>query len=210
MNFKEEHETGLMTVVMCAVIVAVLFMSGCATKEPPAPVVVSSPAADCAKAIGIIATSSAGDATSKVVAVSAIERLCGNQQAQLSLAQASQTPASIGQTLFQAALQTADIVLRGYGIRSQRDVSIVQSNNAAATSIASYSAFQGIASSGFASNAAIAGNIQAPAPNITLSGAGVIGSGSYSVPTTTTTTITNPTPRVCSTSSTGVLTCFGG
>ena len=52
----------------------------------------------------------------------------------------------------------------------------------------------------------------------TLSGTGVLGNGTYSPVTTTTTTTnsynpitnTNPTPRVCSTSSTGVLTCQGG
>lgn len=190
-----------MKILVC---IAALFIAGCATKEQPV-TVVSSPAADCAKAIGIIATSAAGDPTSKVVAVSAIERLCGQTQVSSSV----QTPQSLGATLFQAALQTADIVLRGYGIRTQRDVSIVQSNNAAATSIASYNSFSNIAASGFASNAAIAGNIQAPAANITLSGTGVIGNGSYTVPTTTNTTITNPTPRVCTATATG-LSCVGG
>ena len=50
----------------------------------------------------------------------------------------------------------------------------------------------------------------------TLSGTGVLGNGLYAPVTTTTTssynpiTNTNPTARVCSTSSTGVLTCQGG
>jgi hypothetical protein len=67
----------------------------------------------------------------------------------------------------------------------------IQSDNAAATSIAGYQTMGGIASAGFASNATIAGFIQAPAANITtttststsstntLSGTGVLGSGSY-------------------------------
>jgi len=76
-----------------------------------------------------------------------------------------------------------------------RDVSIAQSNN-----------FTNLGIAGFNSNAAIAGFIQSPAPNITLSGTGVIGSGSYNGPITTTTT-TNPAPKVCSISTTGVLTC---
>ena len=80
-----------------------------------------------------------------------------------------------------------------------------QSNNSAATTIAGYNTFGSMAtagyaalantsSAGFAANTGIAGFIQAPAPSITLSGTGVIGSGSYSAPiTTTTTTTTNTT-----------------
>jgi len=190
----EDQEQGLIGGIGWIALAAILvLLSGCASKEPPAPVVVSSPAADCAKAIGIIATSTAGDPTSKVVAVSAIERLCGQQQfGQVT----AQTQPSLGATLFQAALQTADIVLRGYGIRTQRDVAITQSNNAAATAISSNNSFVGIASSGFASNAAIAGNIQAPAPNITLSGTGVIGSGQYNFTAPVTTTPQRIQPRV--------------
>jgi len=203
----EDQEQGLIGGIGWIALAAILILlAGCASKEPP-PVVVSNPAADCAKAIGIIATSTAGDPTSKVVAVSAIERLCAS-----SAYQSAQAPAqsSLGATLFQAALQTADLVLRGYGVRTQRDVSIVQSNNAAATSIASYQSFSNIAGAGFAANAAIASNIQSPAPNITLSGTGVIGSGQYNftAPVTTTTT-TNPAPRVCTATATG-LACVGG
>lgn len=74
---------------------------------------------------------------------------------------------------------------------------VTQSDNAAAASIANTNAFASTATAGFGSNATIAGAgfgaaaagltaatniaglIQAPAPNVTLSGAGVIGSGSY-------------------------------
>lgn len=204
---SEDQEQGIIGGIGWIALAAILvLLSGCATKEQPV-TVVSSPAADCAKAIGIIATSTAGDPTSKVVAVSAIERLCGNVTAH---AQAPQAQQSLPSTLFQVALQTADLVLRGYGIRTQRDVSIVQSNNAAATSIASYSAFSNIASSGFASNASIASNIQTAAPNVTntytLSGTGVLGNGTYTAPITTT---TNPSPRVCTATATG-LACVGG
>ena len=50
----------------------------------------------------------------------------------------------------------------------------------------------------------------------TLSGTGVLGNGTYTGPVTTTTSTTNsynpanPTPRVCSTTATGVLNCQGG
>lgn len=88
---------------------------------------------------------------------------------------------------------------------------VAQSNNAASSTIASYNAFGSIATSGFnalnatatsgfTSNAALGSYIQAPQPNVTLSGAGVIGSGSYSYSapvTTTTTTDSNNTTRNC-------------
>jgi hypothetical protein len=67
---------------------------------------------------------------------------------------------------------------------------VTQSNNAADTTIASYNTFGSIANSGLATSGSIAGAafgaagsiagyIQAPQPNLTLSGAGVIGPGSY-------------------------------
>ena len=78
-----------------------------------------------------------------------------------------------------------------------------------ATSIGGFNAIANTAQSGFAATSNIAGQIQAPAANITTSnsigGSGVIGSGSYVGPVTTTNTststntvtTTNPTPRVC-------------
>jgi hypothetical protein len=73
---------------------------------------------------------------------------------------------------------------------------VTQSNNATSASIANTNAFASTASAGytalgatsiagFNSNGTIAGLIQAPAPNITLSGTGVIGAGTYSAPVTT-------------------------
>ena len=85
---------------------------------------------------------------------------------------------------------TATAITSGY---FSYKLGAVASNNAAATSISAYSVLGGTASAGFASNAAIAGYIQAPQPNITtttsnttnttstLSGTGVLGSGSYAV-----------------------------
>lgn len=83
--------------------------------------------------------------------------------------------------------------------------------------------------SGFASNVSIAKSIPQPGATTTntnisnttnsLSGTGVLGSGTYTAPITTTTTtdrhdvITNPNPvnpRICTTNAAGVLTCQGG
>jgi hypothetical protein len=78
----------------------------------------------------------------------------------------------------------------------------VNSDNAAATTIAGYQTFGSMANSGyaaigntanagFAANSGIAGFIQAPQPNITLSGTGVLGSGSFSAPTNSNNTTRN-------------------
>lgn len=95
-------------------------------------------------------------------------------------------------------------------------IGVTQSNNNKDTTIASHNAFasvatggfnaiQGTAAAGFNSNSTLGSFIQAPMvpqANVTLSGAGVIGSGSYSysapvTTTTTTTTNSNNTSRNC-------------
>lgn len=178
-----------------AVIVCIALLSGCATKPAgdvkPAETAITPHEAmaaavqACTGAVQLIATSAAGDAASKVAAVGAIERMCGSGGAQTAFRTApAPEPASLGATLWQAGLQVADLVLRGYGLKSNRDVAINANDNASRTAIASYSAFQGIAGAGFAANSTIAGLIQAPSPSITLSGTGVIGSGSYVGPVT--------------------------
>lgn len=178
------------------ILVAALFLTACQsvpqviTADPRE--AIATAVATCATAIERIASTGQGDAASKVAAVGAIERMCGNGGAsmQVAMAQQYQQPQSLGQTLWSAALQTADILLRGYGIRASRDISINSANNATATAIAGYSAFGNIASAGFNSNAAIASYIQAPGAitttttnnTNTLSGTGLIGSGSYAGP----------------------------
>lgn len=204
-------------------IALALLLAGCATtrQEPVTQhEAAATSAGNCATAIRDIAVSVAGDAASKVAAVGAIERLCGSG----AMFAGRQAEPSTAQTIWGAVLSVADIAMRGYGIRANRDVGIVQSNNAAQTTIAGYQSFSNIAGAGFQSNTGIAGHIQAPAPNLTtsysLGGSGVIGSGSFSAPvtnttntSTVTTTQTNPSPtapRVCGVSPTGTPICSGG
>lgn len=151
--------------------------------------------ATCATAIEKVATAAGGDAASKVVAVGAIERMCGPQAAgyMAHVAQAQQAKPverGMGESLWTAFLQVADVGLRAWGIKVGADVAIRQSDNMAATTIASYGAFQ--AMGGQVRDAGIAGYpyIQAPQPNQILSGTGVLGSGSYVGPVTNTATIT--------------------
>lgn len=211
-------------------LLPIILLAGCAATKEQSPIApheaVATAQSNCASAIKDIAISAGGDAASKVAAVGAIERLCGSGQ--MVAFQPRQEP-SLGTSLWQAALSVGDIAMRFYGIKANRDVGINASNNAANTTIAGYGAFSNIAGAGFASTASIASRIQAPAANITntttnntatttttstsLGGSGVIGNGSYT--TTTLTGSQNPitsttSPRVCSTSATGVLTCQGG
>lgn len=101
-----------------------------------------------------------------------------------------QQPQSLWGVAWQSLLQLTDIALRGYGIKAGRDVGIAQVNANRDTAIASYGAFT--AMGGSIERAGTAGYpyVQAPQPNITntLSGTGVLGSGSYVGPVTTTTT----------------------
>lgn len=205
--------------LLMAIVIGAL-MAGCAT--PAAPTVAASAPidprtayaaalGDCATAIKDVVASASGNDVAKVVAVGAIERLCGAGGAQLQAmnVQTSAPQPSLGATLWTAALQVADVAMRGYGIKANRDVAIVQSNNAANTTIASYGAFQGMGQQIQLAGTAGYPYVQAPAANITttLSGTGVIGSGQYTGPVTTTTTTTTNPQRNCTTTAAGVTTC---
>ena len=136
-----------------------------------------------------------GDTTAKVAAVISLNA-GGNQQAQIA------APKSWADYTLQTVGMFLPVVGQVYTINKQTALGLRQSDNATALGVAqanankdvalgTATAFSNLASSGFASNATIAGHIQAPQPNITISGGGVIGSG----------TLTNNTM----TSSTGVL-----
>ncbi len=195
------------TLVLAATAFVALLLAGCASPpqvkadaQPPADPreAIATAVATCATAIERIATAAGGDVASRVVAVGAIERMCGTQGS-TQLAALNVTPPapppSLGQTLWTAALQTADILLRGYGLKMNRDVAVIQSNNQAATSIASYGAFT--AMGGAIERAGIAGYAYVQAPGAvttnTVAGNGVIGSGTYTGPVTTTSTTTTTT-----------------
>jgi hypothetical protein len=171
-----------------------LTLTGCATTAPHAPSADqisaheahASALAKCAESIKDVVTG-AGDATAKVVAVGALERMCGAGQAQMIVAAQTriEAPRSIGEVVFGAALQMADVALRAYGIRTQRDVAITQANTQAATTQASYAAFSALGNTvgATATNIATAGFNAAnrpalPTTQINVTGAGNnIGSG---------------------------------
>lgn len=123
-------------------------------------------------------------------------------------------PDSTGDTALKwAQVLSGPVAMLGSGYFGYK-LGVTQSNNNAATTIAGYNSFSSIANSGFNSTTAIAnggftaagqiaGNIQAPQPNITIGGNGVIGSGTMSTTLSGTGvlgngTYTGPVTRNCS------------
>lgn len=207
---KEDTETNVMSGTMASFILVALvgmLLPGCATDADRAkeaqekadiarlkagqPVIAaitpheaqSTAMTNCATAIKDIATAAVGDPASKVAAVGAIERLCGQGAAQLAYRAPEPQTQSLGSTLWQAVLQASDIVLRGYGIKSNRDVAITQSNNATALGVSTNGAFTAMGQSIATAGTAGYQYVQAPgSTNYTLSGTGSlnVGSGSAS------------------------------
>lgn len=147
--------------------------------------------ADRARLTAIAQIAATGGESAKTAAVLALAlHGSGGGAAPAPQASVPAPPRSGGEQLWTAFLQVADVGLRAWGIKVGSDVAIRQSDNAANTAIASYGAFQ--AMGGQIRDAGIAGYpfVQSPQANVTLSGTGVIGSGSYVGPVTTTRTCT--------------------
>jgi hypothetical protein len=200
-------------------ILAALALTGCATKDyelyadSHAKIEIAKANADAEryKAMGAIAQS--GDASAKVAAVVA-----------LALGQSgtkAETPMTAPQN--NQALQWASILVPSvtqlYGISANMRTAIAQSDNASKVAVSTNDAFVGIA-----------GKIQAPAASVTttntLSGTGVLGSGTYTTSAdnhavdshasavdnhTTNPSLVVPqtsTARVCSVDAAGLMTCI--
>lgn len=202
--------------------VAALLISGCATVDKDvakaqadaqvqagkARVAEAEASAEESRAvIALAAKIDAGGASAYLVA-KALKGLGAQPQQVVQVSQ----PQSLWGLAWQSALQVADIVMRGYGIKATRDVGIVQSNNQAATTIASYGAFGQMGQSIERAGTAGYPYVQAPQPNITqtLSGTGVLGSGSYVGPVTTTRTCNGGVGAAGGTGGTGTTTGGAG
>ena len=186
--------------------------------------------AQSAKYAALAEIAKMGDTTAKVAAVMSINGFGNGQQLQIN---APRHWADYALSFTGAILPVMGQV---YAVRSQTNLGIIQSNNATAlgtaqsnnatlaatntanafvaTATAGFASNTATATAGFASNTAIAGKIQAPQPNITLSGTGVIGSGTYTSMSGTgvlgTGTYTTTDTHAVSTSTTSSLTCTTG
>jgi len=147
-------------------IVCALFLTGCATAEYQAYADAhkAQAAAQAARYQALADIAKMGDTTAKVAAVMSLQMGSPQQSAQIN------APKSWADY----ALQWTGLLLPTFGqvytINKQTTLGLRQSDNATALGVSTNSAFVGIAS-----------QIQAPAANVTLSGTGVIGAGSYTI-----------------------------
>jgi hypothetical protein len=162
--------------------------------------------AQAAKYAALAEIAKMGDTTAKVAAVMSINGFGGQQQQQINaprhwadyaLSFTGALLPVVGQ-VYAVNKQSAVAIAQSNNATA---MGIAQSNNATLTATNTANAFATIANTnatgmssiatsgftaigntataGFTSNTAIAGKIQAPQPNITLSGTGVIGNGTY-------------------------------
>jgi hypothetical protein len=148
-------------------LIAVLSLTGCATKEYQAYADAhkAQAAAQTARYQALAEIAKQGDTTAKVAAVMSLQMGGGQQNTQIN------APKSWADYALQWTGLLLPTVGQIYTINKQTTLGMRQSDNATAVAVSTNSAFVGIA-----------GKIQAPAANVTtIGGNGVIGSGSYSI-----------------------------
>ncbi len=170
-------------------LAALALLAGCASTKPPERTdaearIAEARAAEAKSFNDAMATLGSGEKAGDGPRTAAIMLMFTRQQ---SLAQ-SPPVMQRGPGLADYGLRILDVALRAYGIQKGADVAIHQSDNARDVSVASYGALSDVA-----------GMIQAPQANVTLSGTGVIGDGAYAAPTTVSTATTTTTSTATTT-----------
>jgi hypothetical protein len=152
---------------MIAPLIAVLSLTGCATNSEYAAYAdahKAQAAAQTARFQALADIAKQGDTTAKVAAVMSLQMGGGQQNAQIN------APKSWADHALQWTGLLLPTIGQVYTINKQTSLGMRQSDNATALGISTNAAFVGIAS-----------QIQAPAANMTISGTGVIGAGTYSI-----------------------------
>ena len=149
-----------------ALILCTLSLTGCASNQYQAYADAhkAQAAAQTARYQALADIAKMGDTTAKVAAVITLNS--GNAQQNSNIA----APKHWADYALQWTGLLLPTVGQIYTINKQTSLGMRQSDNAAAVAVSTNNAFVGIA-----------GKIQAPAANMTISGSGVIGSGSYSI-----------------------------
>jgi hypothetical protein len=151
---------------LLAIAVCSVALTGCAHKEYQAYADAhkAQAAAQTARFQALADIAKQGDTTAKVAAVMSLQMGGGQQSTQIA------APKSWADYAMQWTGLLLPSLTNIYGINKQTSLGMRQSDNATALGISTNAAFVGIAS-----------QIQAPAANMTISGTGVIGAGSYSI-----------------------------
>jgi hypothetical protein len=151
---------------LIATLFCTLSLTGCATAEYQAYAEVhkAHAQAQAARYQALADIARQGDTTAKVAAVMSLQMGGGQQNQQVA---APKTWADYAMQWTGLLLPTVGQI---YTVNKQTSLGMRQSDNATALGVSTNAAFVGIAS-----------KIQAPAANVTLSGTGVIGDGTYSI-----------------------------
>lgn len=154
-------------------VFALVALTGCATSDyskyadmqTAIQVAKSNAETEKYKAISVIGAG--GDVTAKVAAMFALQGV-GNAPPAVQIA----APKSFSDSAREWAGILVPGLMQGYGVFANTQMGMRQSDNSTALGISTNDTFLGMA-----------GQIQAPAANVNLSGTGVLGAGSYSTDT---------------------------
>ena len=152
---------------LLALAVCSVALTGCATNSEYAAYAdahKAQAAAQTARFQALADIARQGDTTAKVAAVMSLQMGGGQQNAQIN------APKSWADYAMQWTGLLLPTVGQIYTVNKQTSLGMRQSDNATALGVSTNAAFVGIAS-----------QIQAPAANMTISGTGVIGAGTYSI-----------------------------
>jgi hypothetical protein len=152
---------------LLALAVCSVALTGCATNSEYAAYAdahKAQAAAQTARYQALADIARQGDTTAKVAAVMSLQMGGGQQNAQIA------APKSWADHALQWTGLLLPTIGQVYTINKQTSLGMRQSDNATALGVSTNNAFVGMAS-----------QIQAPAANMTISGTGVIGAGSYSI-----------------------------
>lgn len=179
-----------------AIIAAAFALSGCATTEYAAYAEAhkARAQADAARYAALAKIAEMGDTTAKVAAVISLN-VQGNNQPQIAM------PRSWADYALQFTGALLPVVGQMYAVNKQTSLGIRQSDNSTTLGIAqansnrdvqtaTVTGFTNLATVGFKATGDIAAHIQAPQPNITISGTGIVGGGTLN---TTANTMSNST-----------------
>jgi hypothetical protein len=151
---------------LIATILCAFALTGCATDQYKAYAEAhkAQAAAQTARYQALADIAKQGDTTAKVAAVMSLQMGGGQQNAQIN------APKSWADYAMQWTGLLLPTIGQIYTVNKQTSLGMKQSDNATALGVSTNAAFVDIAS-----------QIQAPAANVTLSGTGVIGAGTYSI-----------------------------